>query len=327
VSLALNSREILERLSVPGPRLPWVCGWLTRDVWTPERFQAEAPVEFLERGEKAVNALEDILTASAARFYDEMGAPSPDRDLSRFLGGEESCAAVVLDGLSLREMPALLALASQSGKEVEQQGVATAALPSETMDFVEQRLGVGHVAPSALGSRAELKTRGIKAYYYAHPGERHPLDADARALLLWSAFPDNTYRDSGARFAAHFAQLQAGLEAVWKATVMAIPPGRRILITSDHGYAYLGSGLCALRTREEVRPLTEYLGGERCARPSVKGPPPVHPDLARYPERDVAVLRGRVPTYPSGPSSNKLYKHGGLSLMEMLTPWVILKAS
>jgi hypothetical protein len=43
------------------------------------------------------------------------------------------------------------------------------------------------------------------------------------------------------------------------------------------------------------------------------------------PDRGVVVLRGRVQTHPPGQQSTKLYKHGGLSLMEMLTPWVVLE--
>jgi hypothetical protein len=32
-----------------------------------------------------------------------------------------------------------------------------------------------------------------------------------------------------------------------------------------------------------------------------------------------------VQPHPPGPAASKLYKHGGLSLMEMLTPWVLLE--
>jgi hypothetical protein len=32
-----------------------------------------------------------------------------------------------------------------------------------------------------------------------------------------------------------------------------------------------------------------------------------------------------VQTHSSGQASSKLYKHGGLSLMEMLTPWIVLE--
>jgi hypothetical protein len=57
-------------------------------------------------------------------------------------------------------------------------------------------------------------------------------------------------------------------------------------------------------------------------------PEPTHPDLAIRQTPDagrVAVIRGRVQTHPPGDAANKLYKHGGLSLMEMLTPWIVLE--
>ena len=48
--------------------------------------------------------------------------------------------------------------------------------------------------------------------------------------------------------------------------------------------------------------------------------------MAVVEDRGVALLRGRVKVPTSGADSAKLYKHGGLSLMEMLTPWIVLQA-
>ena len=42
-------------------------------------------------------------------------------------------------------------------------------------------------------------------------------------------------------------------------------------------------------------------------------------------DHGVSMIRGRVQTHPRGEAARKLYKHGGLSLMKMLTPWVILE--
>ena len=318
------TREIFDHLSAPGPRLDWLATWLTGSVWSPERFKAMPPVRYLEEGERVTNEVEEVIAASAPRVYDEMTAVPVGREVAEFLEATTPAAVVVFDGLSLREVPALLRLAVDAGFSVVENGVSVAALPCETLDFVEQRLRCGRVAPSQLVGRRDLKDRGIAAYYYTHVGERHRLDADRRALLLWSSFPDNTYRDSGARFAEHFAQIQSLLESAWKATVMSIPRGRRILVTSDHGYVFLGPGLSFSRHRDDLRSLTSYLGGERQARISERGEPPVHEDLAIYRGRDLAVLKGRIQLHPPGPSANKLYKHGGLSLMEMLTPWVVL---
>lgn len=317
------TRDIFDRLSAPGPRLGWLADWLSDSVWSPKRFSAFQSVQYLQEGERTVNEIEEIIAVSAPRTYDELTTVPANREISQFLDGPEPSAVVVFDGLSLREVPALLRLSEAAGFTVEEKGIGLAALPSETVDFVEQRLGCGRVGPSSLGGKRDLKDRGIQAYYYAHPGERHTLDPDARALL-WSSFPDNTYKDSGARFAEHFMQIQVLLESAWKATVMSIPRGRRILVTSDHGYVFLGAGLSFTRQREELRPLSAYLGGERYARLSESGEPPSHEDLKVYLAQDVAVLKGRVHLHPPGPAANKLYKHGGLSLMEMLTPWLVL---
>jgi hypothetical protein len=65
-------------------------------------------------------------------------------------------------------------------------------------------------------------------------------DIGARTLLLWTSFPDNTYRDSEACCSDHFAQIQTLVESAWNSTVITIPREHRILVTSDHGYLFLG---------------------------------------------------------------------------------------
>jgi hypothetical protein len=321
------TREVFDRLVAPGPRLPWLREWLLGEVWTPKRYDALGPIAYLERGEQEVNELEDVLAAAAARVYDELATePPPTRDLRAFLDRERPSAAVIFDGLSLREVPVVLRLAEEGGFRVTEADVSVAALPSETLEFVEQRLRAGRVSPSTLPGRRELREGGIEAFYYDHEGRRHQLRPDSPSLCLWSAFPDQTYQDSGARFANHFAELQRRLEAVWRNTVQAIPPGRRIVVTSDHGYVFFGHGCSAPRTNQVLRPLTEWLGGERCRTLGPGEAPPAHPDLAVFPHRRVAMVRGRVQTHPPGPAATRLYKHGGLSLMEMLTPWIVLES-
>jgi hypothetical protein len=322
------TREVFDRLVAPGPRLPWLREWLLGEVWTPKRYDTLGPIAYLERGEQEVNELEDVLATGAARVYDELTAdPPPARDLRAFLDRERPSAAVIFDGLSLREVPVVLRLADESGLRVTESDVSVAAVPSDTVDFVEQRLRAGRISPSALPGRRELRDAGIEAFYYDHEGRRHQLRADCPVLCLWSAFPDQTYQDSGARFANHFAELQRRLEAVWRNTVQAIPPGRRIVVTSDHGYIFFGHGCSAPRTNPALRPLTEWLGGERSRLLGPGEAPPPHPDLAVFPHRRVAMVRGRVQTHPPGPAAARLYKHGGLSLMEMLTPWLILDSA
>lgn len=320
------AKEAFDRLASPGARLPWLEEWLLGEVWTTKRYARLESETYLEHGERAVNELEEVIAAAAPRIYDELTSdPAPERNPLTFLEAHRPSAAVVLDGLSLREVPEILRLAETSGFRVQETGIATAATPSETLDFIEQRLGVGRIAPAQLPGRQDLRARGIECTYYDHEGRRQKLPDSAPALLLWSAFPDQTYQDSGARFSKHFAEIHRRLESVWQNTVQAVPAGRRILVTSDHGYVYFGHGCSARRDNTGIRPLTEWFRGERWRVLSSAEEPPDHPDLATLSHRRMTMVRGRVQTHPPGPGSSRLYKHGGLSLMEMLTPWVVLE--
>jgi len=57
---------------------------------------------------------------------------------------------------------------------------------------------------------------------------------------------------------------------------------------------------------------------------SDKPNPPQSDDIIIDETRQIALIKGRVKTKSTGDAASKLYKHGGLSLMEVLTPWVVL---
>lgn len=323
------SVQLLEMLTEPGPRLPGIGERLLR-LWASETYPHSDPAEFLQSREAEVNRIEGLISSAAWRFYDEFqGGPPANRNLLRFLVERRPCAAVVFDGLSLRELPAIVYLAAQSGLRVIESGFSLAAIPSETVDFVAQRLLMPSTSPSTLPTRRELKERGIKAYYLSSQAVREQFDRDADAVLVWSAFPDVTYKDSGARFAQHFSQLDATFRQAWMNTVQAIAPGRTILVTSDHGYVFFGPGLSFPRRNEDLVEIQGRFRGQRNAKLPDGEMPLVHRDVAvmQMPGGGgVMMLRGRIQTHPPGEQANRLYKHGGLSLMEMLTPWVVLQS-
>lgn len=321
--------EVFELLTTPEPRLPGIAGWLMNQVWHADQYPHQDASEYLKTGEAKVNELEAAISAAAWRFYDEFqSSPPPERNLLTFLTERRPCGAVIFDGLSLREVPAILHFAKESGLKPVEVGFTTSAIPSETNDFVAQRLGVANTSPSALPGRQVLREQGIAAYYLAHANAREMLDASSPALLLWSSFPDHTYKDSGARFAEHFAQLDRTLKTAWTNTVQQIPAGRRILVTSDHGYVFFGHGLSLPRKNEELTEITRRFGGQRSCRLRDGERPLEHQDVAVVHDRagkQVMMIRGRVQTHTPGGQSSLLYKHGGLSLMEMIIPWVVFE--
>ncbi|HUT59381.1 MAG TPA: hypothetical protein VNA25_16145 [Phycisphaerae bacterium] len=321
--------NVLDRLSQGGPRLPCMAAWLMEEVWSDANYQAKSPADYLQAGEKAVNELEEVIAAAAGRIYDEMLQPVPTaRNLREFLLTAQPCAAIVFDGLSLREVPLIRRLSAESGLRIVEEGWSVASVPSETVDFIAGRLGVGAIGPSQLPGSGQLKSLGVSAVWLDQVNQKRLLDSDAPAILVWSAFPDYRYKERDARFAEMFEHLQNMMMTAWQNSVQEVvqhAPGRRILVTSDHGYVFFGSGCSFPWDNAEISPLTEYLGGERFSRLAEKPDPPQHRGLAVLKDRGVAMIRGRVQTHPRGEGARKLYKHGGMSLMEMLVPWLVLE--
>ena len=54
--------------------------------------------------------------------------------------------------------------------------------------------------------------------------------------------------------------------------------------------------------------------------------PEPRPGLWVEPQRRLAMLAGRCHNRPQAPSASRsVHRHGGLTLMEMLTPWLVLE--
>jgi len=119
-----------------------------------------------------------------------------------------------------------------------------------------------------------------------------------------------------------FLQYRNYIPTIWKNSVQAIPRGLPIVVTSDHGYIFLGASFETTRASEAP----SLLGQSRFKEFALDEPiPQWNPDLQLLPERRVALLRGRMRTRPQGANSRKLYHHGGFSLMEVLVPWIELE--
>jgi hypothetical protein len=316
---------LLEKLTSPGPRLQWISGWLINEIWSGTLFNTLGPTEYLRKGEEVVNNFEVLISSSAPRVYDELlSQNNPDRGILTALADKDT-AVVVFDGLSLREIPMMIRLAEKSRCTVKEVGCSCASIPSETISFINRELPCGRIGPSQLQGRKELKEKGIAIYYTPHPTQRVSIEDATQSIIVWSAFPDNTYTDSGAKFENHFENINVQFETAWMNTVQQIKGKSRVIITSDHGYVFFGTGMDFLRTSAETKVLNNYFGNNRFAFLSEKPSPPVSDDIVVDTANQVAMVRGRVRTRSTGESATKLYRHGGLSLMEMLVPWIVLE--
>ncbi|MBI4468464.1 MAG: hypothetical protein HY650_03975 [Acidobacteria bacterium] len=320
-------RTLLDELTQPGFRLPALTNWLTTEVWTMDRYRevGEKPADYLVAGEGLVHHRETLLTLAGESLYDELAsAPPANRSVRAFLDRCPGASVVVFDGCSIRELPRLVRLAESSHRPVLDRSYGFAAVPSETEFFISQRLGLGlpTISPSALPGRRELREQGIKAYWQRQPTQQFRIEEGSESSLLWVRFPDMRFMDTAAANAELFDSIWDMLEMVWMRTVQMLPASRPVLVTSDHGYIFLGAGLSDPRLNGVDRPLE----GKRYREFADEEPLPLKKaGLWVDPARRLAVVAGRVHNRPQAPSpSNSVYRHGGLSVMEMLTPWLVL---
>ena len=316
-------RDLFSILVRPAGRLAGVQGWLRNSVWSEERFAGLSPRDYLETGERMARFADDLILSGAPQLYDELVAAAESSMSLLAVARQPKSALVVLDGSSIRELPLILQLAGQTGFTAAEVRYAVAGLPSDTMSFVEQRLIGKRVAPSQLETRKELKEAGIVARYYDSTIRVHELQGLGDSLLLWSSFPDGTYMNFEAKSSGHFEAIVKQFDVVWKNVVLSIPRGYRIVVTSDHGYAYLNSGYDSEFKAEKALTFLEN-NRSRILGPEEASPLEI-PELQYVEQRRTVMLRGRVKNRPQGPSANKVYRHGGMSLMEMLTPYVVLE--
>lgn len=321
------NEETLEQLTKPEPRLPAMEKWLLQEVWTMARFKENGmvPTQYLKSGETLVNEMECMLTATADSYFGELCAlPVPSRTVADFLAHSKEGCVLILDGCSLREMPRLIELAGISRRPVVEAWCSRSAIPSSTERFVGERLGLGLpvTAPSRMASRRELREKNVRFHFFQSPNEHQTISDDEGHVLIWHRFPDRGFMDSTASTAEFFDGIWDILEIVWKKTVQALPPSRPVLVTSDHGYVYLGPGLSDRSLDGKDR----ALNGKRSREFAQDEPFPTEaPELFIDRERRLAAIRGRCHNRPQAPSpAQSLYRHEGISLMEVLTPWLIL---
>jgi hypothetical protein len=316
--------SIIELLTRPGCRLHQLVGWLQANAWSEEKFGRLKPLTYLEDGERKTRWVEEMVLNAAPMLYDEVVATSIQVPslLSHLINGKPT-AVVVFDGASIRELPLLSKLARETGYRILESSYSVAGLPSETESFIEQRLLGKPLSPSQLETRKELRGRNVRALYYETPLRSFELPPDGQSFLLWSSFPDGTYMNLEAQHPQHFEAMLKQFDVAWRNTVLAVPPGYRIIVTSDHGYIYFGVGMESERRCEDALRLLESNRFKVFSENETM--PEERPELHIIGSHRLAMLRGRIKNRMQGHAGNKLFRHGGMSLTEMLTPWLVIQ--
>ena len=231
-------------------------------------------------------------------------------------------AVLILDALSLRDLPALLGGAQSHGITPTQVAVTGAEVPSDTTPFAKA-LGVStraslknnHAPGTFLLQSPQLSTDVVNVPF------ADCLVAATRDVFLWHEWQDadvHTRKPFDAVFSHASAQLQS--EDFWT-FVNKLRKGRKLVITADHGYATSAQFATTLEDEQVVNRMKDAFGASRFCPTTEPWGPPVLPPLVLTANGHHVVM-GQVKW--SIQSGFPPRCHGGLTLLEVAVPWVEL---
>ena len=326
VSLAL-----LNTLQAEPSAVAWQA--LLEEVW--KIYAAPLALATVEKAitqrEQLVGQLDLLLASSSWDLWQdfETSVESTADALGDWWGNQaDGKAILILDALSLREVPWILQGAEQHGFTIHQQRMTRSELPSNTTPFAK-----------ALGfnKRADLQNNGASNRHrltgaYTECGDWPWLDcanliSSQPNWVFWHEWPDSQLHHQfseagqGERAMAKEAAKRLSEADFW-AFIKRLTTGRRLIITSDHGYA--ASGLFANANDEQnhyLKPLFKK-GRWSLDLETVGGwVPPLDVILSSKHGRYRYVLgRRKWKPYPT-------LVHGGLSLLEVAVPFIELSLS
>lgn len=292
-------------------------------------FNGDAGAAVLER-ERKIADLELTLSGAAWELWRDFttAAPRASTGIIDFwqqtVGGK---AVLILDALSLREVPWFIAGAAQHGFTIQCAEPRATELPSDTTTFAK-----------ALGfaSRSKLQSNGASSPQL--PGARtdtHDLPwasattslQSAPAVVLWHHCLDNLlHANSGAGDTLKTITQKARdhfTSAEFWTFLGQLAKGRTLLITSDHGYAAAGT-FGDVSDKAQADWLRETFKSQRFVAGDGEENPFLPPlalklDTASGPYR-FALGRRRWKNAAGYPT----LAHGGLSLLEVAVPFIVL---
>jgi hypothetical protein len=283
-------------------------------------------VSEITKRDRAIGAIDHFLSSSAWDLWRTFG-DTVERNsdcLTEWWNQPYSAKAVlILDGLSLRELPWLLQGAKERGFTLHNVTAHASELPAETTPFAK-----------ALGfnNRSQLQNNGGGFAHYLQAAQTESVDIawqDCAALInsspnwiFWHHYPDSKiHHDAGAgqglsTLTRHIAE-QLNSDDFW-AFVERLATGRRLIITSDHGYAASEFFTDAEGEVSQFLKNTFASGRSKTATADVGAfVPPVAMQIGSH-----LLTLGRWKWKSQG--GYPTLTHGGLSLLEVLSPFIEL---
>lgn len=287
----------------------------------------DAPREVTKR-DRTIGEL-DLLLASGGwdlwRAFDSVVERNAEQLIRWWAEPFAAKALLILDGLSLRELPWLVQGIQQRGLKLHQVTAYAAELPGETNEFAHALGFAGRNQLQNDGGRRNDRLQGAKTESIDLPWRdcANLIDTTPN-WIFWHHWPDVQIHHvagagQGLDTLTREAAVQLSSDDFWT-FVERLATGRRLVITSDHGYA-----ACGLFNDASGEPATLLKRTFRSGRSAVglmdTGPfvPPIALQVTNHRgSHTLALGRWKWPSAGGYPTLS----HGGLSLLEVLSPFV-----
>lgn len=297
------------------------------NIFTPPFEQS--PVQEILKREGNISGLEALIAGAGWDLWHsfEKNVPKTSELLTEFWEEHHDGKAVfIIDGLSLREMPFFLTESQKRGYTIHQSKITASALPSDTTYFAKnlgfsQRsslennsAGVNHFFPGAVTELSDIPWKDCKSLISNDPN-----------LIFWhTSFDDRIHEykvpGKGLRELSFKSSEYFTSDEFWE-LVEKLATGRRVIITSDHGYASTGEFINI--SGEQGEYLKETFKSQRYTknkdRISMKSIPPIEIQIENN-HGSFSYVLGRRKWRNSG--GYPTLAHGGLSLMETMVPFI-----
>jgi hypothetical protein len=278
----------------------------------------------------------DLFLATAGwdlwRSYEAVVPRTADALASWWTSRGAGRAVLVLDAMSLREVPWLLEGAAKRGYTVHQARATGAELPADTTPFAQALGFAGRGALQNNGGAAKGRLPGATTDSTDLPWEDCAAQINpSQDWLLWHHWPDERLHDlsvpgHGLAALAREASEKLRSDSFWN-LIHCLTTGRRLVITADHGYAASGQFPDVSDTSQAQYLKDRFKSGRWAAlaelghtAPGAWVPPldlrlkTIHADAAFSLGRRKWKSQGGYPTLT----------HGGLSLLEVAVPFIEL---
>jgi hypothetical protein len=291
---------------------------LTGTIWTAERFdQARRQNDlngYLREGEHAASRLEREVYEIYQDIYRLLEAENPRRDWIREVHDQEEYTLLVIDALSLRELPLIQEMLNARGLACQTE-FALAPLPTETADFCRYHYGAS--GPSDLANRAH---RWSFAFRRATNEDWQPnFRSEERQRFIWYIYPDDNFRLQETDYARHvIGPVVKILETVLDDPGLVHP----LVVTADHGYLWQGDQ-CPWPV-DDVRERSVLAEAFRHGRSMQGATDALAATSKAWVQGSTSAARGRFAWGSIVRGAGSLFKHGGVTLLECILPWFVV---